>query len=60
MNKIMAKSLRYHNYLNAKRKADIEDGFCWSRTEIPFPKYEKPARIKWSVGLLNFCRSFLP
>lgn len=57
---LMDKSLQFHNYLNAKKKCDLEEGFNWSRQDIPLPKYTPPPKVKWSVGFKNFIRSFLP
>lgn len=58
-NGIMQKSLTYQNYLNAKRKADIEDGFNWTRTEVPLPKYERSKVKKDSPGWMNFMKDIL-
>jgi len=49
---IMDKSLRHYNYIQAKKKADIGDGFRWSNSlnNVKMPLYVPSKVEKKKVG----------
>jgi len=63
---IMDKALRHYNFVQSKKKADIEDGFLWSndKNSVKIPPY-KPIKVErnrvgWRIFFRNLLKEIRP
>jgi len=59
MNPLLQKSLNHYNYLNAKKKATLEEE-RYENYMPSIPPYTKPKVEKLSAGVYNFIRNLRP
>jgi len=55
---LLKKSINARNIQAIKELVNREDN--WIDYMPPIPKFEKPKKQKWSVGLWNLARQFYP